>query len=268
MYKVESNLSSPTPDTVLWRYMDFTKFVSILENEALFFPRADKLGDPYEGFLPKRVLRTLKNSFANQADPRLNIFWNITQVFKTVSAFTLVSCWHEGADESAAMWKCYAETNNGIAIKTTFESLCESFTCEPDVFIGRVSYIDYEAPEPVGVFDEQDPLWRLADEVHPLRIRSQMFKKRRAFSYEKEVRALSPLPLQGLFSGGMTAGIPEPACGTGMHLDIKLAHLAHEFVVSPFATDFFFDLVSALMDRYQVEVAVRRSSIRGVPVWR
>ena len=33
----------------LWRYMDFTKFVSLLDSNSLFFSRADLLGDPYEG---------------------------------------------------------------------------------------------------------------------------------------------------------------------------------------------------------------------------
>ena len=45
-------LNRPLDDTVLWRYMDFTKFVSLLEKSALFFPRADKLGDPFEGYWP------------------------------------------------------------------------------------------------------------------------------------------------------------------------------------------------------------------------
>ena len=34
---------------MVWRYMDFTKFVSMLENGGLFFCRADLLGDPFEG---------------------------------------------------------------------------------------------------------------------------------------------------------------------------------------------------------------------------
>ncbi len=33
----------------IWRYMDFTKFVSMLHSESLFFCRADKLSDPFEG---------------------------------------------------------------------------------------------------------------------------------------------------------------------------------------------------------------------------
>ena len=41
--------SPPSDDAVLWRYMDFTKFVSLLDRSALFFARADKLNDPFEG---------------------------------------------------------------------------------------------------------------------------------------------------------------------------------------------------------------------------
>ena len=37
------------PDAVLWRYMDFPKFVSMLKEGALWFSRADLLGDPLEG---------------------------------------------------------------------------------------------------------------------------------------------------------------------------------------------------------------------------
>ena len=37
----------------IWRYMDFTKFVNLLDTSKLFFPRADKLGDPFEGSFPR-----------------------------------------------------------------------------------------------------------------------------------------------------------------------------------------------------------------------
>ena len=33
----------------IWRYMSFTKFVSILSRNELFFPQADKLEDTFEG---------------------------------------------------------------------------------------------------------------------------------------------------------------------------------------------------------------------------
>ena len=36
-------------DTVIWRYFDFPKFVSLLQSRALYFSRANLLGDPLEG---------------------------------------------------------------------------------------------------------------------------------------------------------------------------------------------------------------------------
>ena len=39
----------------VWRYMDFTKFVSMLENGGLF-SRLDKMGDQLEMTFPKRIL--------------------------------------------------------------------------------------------------------------------------------------------------------------------------------------------------------------------
>ena len=37
----------------------------------------------------------------------------------------LINCWHESDHESAAMWKLYAKDDNGIAIKTDFDSLAK-----------------------------------------------------------------------------------------------------------------------------------------------
>jgi hypothetical protein len=39
----------PEPHTPLWRYMDFAKFVAMLKDRALYFARADMLGDQFEG---------------------------------------------------------------------------------------------------------------------------------------------------------------------------------------------------------------------------
>src|SRR4051812_35432099 len=43
----------PSGDTDIRRYSDFPKFVSVLHTKALFFARADKLGDPLEGTLTR-----------------------------------------------------------------------------------------------------------------------------------------------------------------------------------------------------------------------
>jgi hypothetical protein len=40
----------------LWRYMDFTKFVSMLESSSLYFARGDQFDDQYEGMAAKQNL--------------------------------------------------------------------------------------------------------------------------------------------------------------------------------------------------------------------
>src|SRR5215211_6876300 len=37
------------PHIKIWRYMDFAKYMSLLDTGALFFPRSDTLEDPHEG---------------------------------------------------------------------------------------------------------------------------------------------------------------------------------------------------------------------------
>ena len=59
MYEEHPVFNPPPDDAILWRYMDFTKFVSLLEKQALFFARADKLGDSFEGSL-SQVNKTLR----------------------------------------------------------------------------------------------------------------------------------------------------------------------------------------------------------------
>ena len=47
-YKKRDGIKSPKDDAVLWRYMDFTKFVDLLDKRALWFARVDTFKDPFE----------------------------------------------------------------------------------------------------------------------------------------------------------------------------------------------------------------------------
>ncbi len=46
-------LSPDDPNIKVWRYLDFTKYVSLLETRSLYFSRSDRLGDPFEGSLSR-----------------------------------------------------------------------------------------------------------------------------------------------------------------------------------------------------------------------
>ena len=55
------------PDSaVLWRYMDLTKLMALLEDRALHFARSDLLGDPFEGSMTAPMTET--PVFAMDAD--------------------------------------------------------------------------------------------------------------------------------------------------------------------------------------------------------
>ena len=49
MNKSDNLFELPPAEAILWRYIDMTKFLSLLHSKALFFVRSDKLGDPFEG---------------------------------------------------------------------------------------------------------------------------------------------------------------------------------------------------------------------------
>lgn len=43
-------------DCKLWRYMDFSKFMSLITTSQLYFSRSDKFPDIYEGHLSSKLL--------------------------------------------------------------------------------------------------------------------------------------------------------------------------------------------------------------------
>lgn len=56
MYKEHPVFQQPNNENIkIWRYMDFTKFMSLLDTKKLFFTRADKFEDPFEGSWPKKI---------------------------------------------------------------------------------------------------------------------------------------------------------------------------------------------------------------------
>ena len=110
MYKEHDALTPLPPDAILWRYMDFTKFVSLLDKQALFFVRADKLEDPFEGFWPTANRANLENLFERIPLPVRNTAQQTMHSFiKALPRFTLINCWHESPGESVAMWKLYSK---------------------------------------------------------------------------------------------------------------------------------------------------------------
>ena len=138
MYHDHPDLSPPPDDAVLWRYMDFTKFVSLLETSALFFCRPDLLGDPFEGSISSAT----PPLFAGEFKVGSSIAQRTIDL-RQIVRLARVSCWHMGEFESEAMWRLYTRERDGVAIKTVFARLKEALVGEEDVNVSRVWYRDY-----------------------------------------------------------------------------------------------------------------------------
>ena len=116
----------------VWRYLDFTKFISLLESKCLYFCRADKFEDPLEGLRPAINKDTNSPNYEGIHHRK----------------HLAVLCWHMNEVESAAMWKLYLNSNEGVAIQTTYSNLKAIFQSKRTMFyMGRVNYIDYKKEE-------------------------------------------------------------------------------------------------------------------------
>jgi hypothetical protein len=126
----------------VWRYLDLAKFIWILENQKLWLSRLDSLKDPYEGSTPTVLSAARDQLFP---EPAWEQFRNQQkQLNRNNRAYTYVSCWHLGNAESEAMWRLYCQDKQGIALQTSYKKLVESIAHDPYLYIGYVTYIDYE----------------------------------------------------------------------------------------------------------------------------
>ena len=240
----------PPGQAVLWRYMDFTRFLSLLDKQALFFARVDKLGDPFEGTLPRANIEVMWPKWYSGAQMRWAATRRMfTHFHRENRKFVVVNCWHEGDHETDFMWSRYASVGSGIAVKTDFASLLESIDTDESVmsWAGRVNYADYAA----GPIAENPP--------------AAYFHKRISFQHESEVRVLRMLRHHKTPRGELDLDREVVPVGTYVHID--LAVLVREVVVSPLAEDWFVELVQSVINKYDLKTALRKSELSSEPYW-
>ncbi|MFB3888218.1 MAG: DUF2971 domain-containing protein [Candidatus Bathyarchaeia archaeon] len=230
--------------------MTFTKFLSLLEKRALFFCRADKIGDPFEGSYPiGNIMKRLgKASSSSPASPDLPV------AFLEIRKFILLNCWNLGADESAALWKLYAKDNEGVAIQTTFRRLKASFGSEGTgaVFIGKVNYINFL----IESFEEQNCFF------------TPFLHKMKSFEYEHEVRAISAIYPEDIQDGSDVRLLSAPAVfETGTFVDVDLNALIENVYVAPTAEEWFRDLMESAIKRFDLNLTPHWTDMHGTPLF-
>ena len=241
MYKKHPDLIKPKKlNAIVWRYMDFTKFVSLLDKKALFFTRADKLGDPFEGSHPRANIPLRAKIYKGEIPLE-----DISEIYKLLREFTAVNCWHLSRHESTAMWRLYLKSNEGIAIQSTFKRLRDSFRDEKhDIFIGKVQYVAFEKERM-----PEDPL-------------SSFFYKRKSFEHELELRAV----IQKLPRKGLSTRSKRPF-DDGVYVPVDLNLLISKICLAPTSPQWLHELVESITRKYQLDKEVCQSSLDEKPIY-
>jgi len=166
----------------IWRYMNFDKFASLIGEESLFFCRADKFGDKWEGVFPVRMIQKFELDKIQIPSMDGNSYTHCEWQIQKEGPSHLINCWHVNNDESLEMWKIYTKNKHpSIAIQSTISRLKNSFCATSErVWIGEVEYIDFRKWKPKNRFFN----------VSTPNILKSFFLKRHCFKYENEVRAI------------------------------------------------------------------------------
>ncbi len=170
---VRATFITPDDENIkIWRYMDFTKLVSLIDTKKLYFTRADKFDDPFEGSYPKLNILG-REAFFKDLNERKEVAgqgntFKPPEIFKHMPKYTAVNCWHMNPYESVAMLSLYLKSDEGVAIQSTFSRLKESFLTKEDLYMGTVKYINYET-----------------EFVDPTNLYSPFVHKRKSFEHEK-----------------------------------------------------------------------------------
>lgn len=245
----------PPRSARLWRYLDFPKYVALLRDQALFFSRADCLGDRFElakGLVERKhvwdeyhldwyreVLRNppAKDSWSTTDEAvekraqellREQDAWGLHEL-----QATYVSCWHENDTESEALWRLYCGAGAGVALQATLGSLLVALRDSPDIAVGRVRYIDFRH-EFAGVNDA-------------------VFCKRSSLSHEREVRAV-----HRVFHGERPQGV---------NIAIPIGELVERVVISPLSPSWFLEVVRETTCRFGTTFQIEASELLLEPFY-
>lgn len=234
-------------DIVLWRYMDFTKFVSLISSKSLFFCRADLLGDPFEGSYPRANVKLRPYVYKDLPLPQdhiIKIINKMADLAKWIREWTYINSWHANEYESAAMWDLYGKTNHAIAIVTDYRTL--KAVLPEKVYLGLVNYIDYEKEWlPEGNF------------FYPF------MHKRKSFEHEREVRAI----IQEFPSENNEIAVGKKNQINGIKIEVDINLLIKKIYVSPVTQDWIVELTKDVARKFDIIAPVQKSNLYSSPVF-
>lgn len=229
MYKNNPNITLPeNPDTIVWKYLDLSKFLDLLLSRKLFMSRSDKFEDQYEGTFSEPTYEEIKKLSVNNPE-----FLNY---YKSHREKVVISSWHINEYESFAMWQIFTQNSEGLAIQSTIGRLQKAMEVEKDFnqYIGEVNYIDYK--KEYIPFD---------DMFFPF-----LFK-RKSFQYEREVRIIADLSKNDI------------KINDGLKIEVDIKQLIEKIYIHPKSENWYKKLVIELVDKLGFDFEIEKSDLES-----
>jgi len=235
MIKTNSPLLTVEDETIIWRYMDFVSFYSVIKNKSLFFRRLDKYPDQLEGTLSAETIENLykhHNKLDNSStDNSRKWAQDFAKSVELGKAYNLSNSWSIQNEENYALWKIYLHGHQeGVAIKSTAKRLKDSLQKSGEtVYIDKVTY-DQRSLE--------------YDDINIFNVATNKIKP---YNFENECRAFIIGQIQFNKNDGNP---PHPKYSVGAEIAADLEILIDKLFVSPFAGHWFTKLVESLVSEH------------------
>ncbi|MCG9791128.1 hypothetical protein [Flavobacterium algicola] len=229
MYIHNPNIKLPSDnDTVVWKYLDLSKFLELLLSKKLFMSRSDKFEDQYEGTFSEPTYEEIKRLSTDNPD--------FLKYYKTHREKVAISSWHINEYESFAMWQIFTQNSEGLAIQSTIGRLQECLVQEKNFtqHIGEVNYIDYK--KEYIPFD---------DMFFPF-----LFK-RKSFQYEREVRILTDVTENNL------------KLNDGLKINVDINQLIETIYIHPKSENWYKNLVIQLVKELGFDFNIEKSDLES-----
>lgn len=229
MYRHNSNINLPEdPNTVVWKYLDLSKFLDLLMSKKLFMSRSDKFEDQYEGTFSEPTYEEIKKLAIDNPE--------FIDYYKTHREKVAISSWHINEYESFAMWQIFTQNNEGLAIQSTIGRLQKALKPENnfDQYIGEVNYIDYK--KEYIPFD---------DLFFPF-----LFK-RKSFQYEREVRIITD------------SSKSDIKINDGLRINVNLKYLIEKIYIHPKSENWYKKLVIDLVHKLGYDFDIEKSDLES-----
>lgn len=231
--KTEENLAN---DQILWRYMDLAKFVSMLESNALWLARADSFPDKHEGKFPDEMRKLIEKAyevgFKNTDPSPVN---NAEDFQDYLVKNTFISCWHKNSDENMVMWQIYGKDINALAVQTSVGDIAMHIdSSNLNGYSLNLKSVDYNNSHEI---------------TGEVRYEDCFFRKRKHFSFEKEVRiSLDTYDRRS----------PSKQTPNGYYLPVATNNIIKNIFVHPDCPKWYLDVVVAVKKKYNLIAAVQR----------